>query len=301
MKFKNIPILLILSLLSLYSCGGDSGGGNGNAQEEQAPGSNDIGTYDSEVTTTERDEFNQDVSRLGTLPIEGSRIKKFSQVFNGTQSPAVKEFVDTRINYVLSSTTDIESRISVSGPLSLFNAETVATNIGMALWYQAKVLEPANLEFEINNTSLPVDSGRVGIIQIGNIFPRLSTIEQISTIVHEARHSDCTGGILRSDIERLRNGQVPENKKCGHVHVICPPGHPLEGEFACDSHPWGAYAVGFLYAGTIALACDGCSEAEKTVAEAVSIDSSTRLLYDVNDLLDGRLGEPDMTNSTTER
>lgn len=296
---KKISILLILSLLSLSSCGGDSDNNSG-IQEEQAS-DNGIGAYDSEVSSTEREEFNQDVQRLENLPIDGSQIKKFPQVFGGTQSSNVKQFVDDRINYVLSVNTDIESRISVSGPLALFNAETVATNIGMALWYQAKVLEPADLGFEINNNLLPVDSGRIGIIQLGNVFPRLSTIEQISTIVHEARHSDCTGGILRSDIERLSDGEVPENKKCGHVHVICPPGHPLEGVYACDSHPWGAYAVGFLYAGTVALACKNCSETERTVAEAVSIDSSTRLLYDVNDLLDGRLGEPDMSNSTVER
>jgi len=285
----------LLGFISLYSCG-DSNGGNG-VQEETVPVDNGLLTYDQEVSSGKRLQFNQDIETQKSLQIDGSKIRRFNDIFGGPKSSDVISFMDTRINYVIDSETDINNRILVR-ELNAVQPETVATNIGMGLWQLSLALESQKIDFEINDSPVPINSGRTGIIQLGSIFDRLSTSERFGTLVHEARHSDCTGGMLQSDIERIRNNQQPLNYKCGHRHEICPGGHPYEGSFACDAHPWGAYVVQSIFAASIALTCANCSESQKTVAEAISIDSASRLLYDLNELLEGRLGPPDMSDSS---
>ncbi len=140
----------------------------------------------------------------------------------------------------------------------------------------------------------------MGVMKFGATFGNLHPVEQVRILIHEARHSDCTGGVLASDLERFENRQPMKRHECGHSHALCPSG-PLEGEFACDEHPWGAYVVDAIYSGAVSLTCTNCSETDKTVAEAMSLDSISRLTYDFSDLMNGRFGAPDMSSSTQVR
>jgi hypothetical protein len=74
----------------------------------------------------------------------------------------------------------------------------------------------------------------------------------------------------------LTAGQLPENRSCGHLHTICASGD-YEGLPACDGKPWGAYAMGWLFANEIVEKCETCSESMRQMAMAVAIDSLTRL------------------------
>lgn len=288
-----LMLFLVLTVTGLISCG-DGGGGSSSPSNEDAPGGV---AYDAELSETEKEAMDESLITISSLILDGSQIRRFSEVFGGNTSANVMNFLGDRINWILSSSTDIEDRVTINS----LNAETLATNQGTALWFTGKVIEPRTLQIEINDQNLPIPSTRVGIIQLGGVFTRISTIQQMTTLIHEARHSDCTGGILASDIERMKNGLLPDNHVCGHIHEICPPGHELEGEFACDSHPWGAYAVNTLYAYALAYECSSCTESQSITAEIITFDSISRLLYDVDDLLDGRYGNPDMSSSTDVR
>lgn len=297
MKFKALLFFISFQFI-LSSCGGSRNGGNNQEREENQGGG--ILIYDNELSSKEVNALDKDFEIFNDRILDGSNIRRFSDVFSGNNSSDVYNYLDERLNYILSATTKLEDRVTRTSN-SIFEATTLASNQGTALWFEAIIRSPENLEIEINNKKILINSSRIGIVQLGEAFPTLGTIWQLNTLVHEARHSDCSGGIYASDIERLKNDQLPLNHACGHIHDICPLGHDLEGEYACDSHAWGAYAIESIYAAGIAFSCGNCSETEKSVSEQILIDSASRLLYDIEDLLDGLLGKPDMTSSAIIR
>ena len=310
MRSPHCLLMMLLLLAGYVSCGGNSDDSDGQQREEDGgntggPGGADI-TFDSEMNSQERSEVNASTRAMRDYVIDGNQIRRFGQIFGGNNSSNVVNFFETRVNYVLSASTDLDGRIAESNGSGLSTQlsaapETLASNPSSILWYISKASEPQDIVFEINGRYIDIPSSRVGIIQLGTPYLRLETVQQVTTLVHEARHSDCTGGALASDIERIQAGLPPLNNKCGHAHVLCPEGHPYEGTFACDAHPWGAYVVGAIYASAVALTCTSCSETDKTVAEAMAIDSISRPLYDVNDLLNGEFGPPDMSSSNQVR
>lgn len=311
-KFSLI-LALLFTTLTLVSCSGDSGGGSSPApQEEGSTGGTTGGTtngsltYDSELPAKERHALDTSTETMSALVIDGRQIRSFSQIFGGNKSSNVAQYFDTRVNYALSASTNIDDRFVVSVQpdnlvLALSEGVVMASNLSYYLWYESKAREPDLVQFEINGKTLKISSTRIGVMQIGDPYVGLTTIEQVTILVHEARHSDCTGGTLASDIERWRSGLIPLNHACAHLHALCPPGHPLAGEYACDEHPWGAYIIGAIYAAAISVTCSSCTETQKAIAEISSMESLTRLLYDLGDLLNGRFGPPNMSSSNQVR
>lgn len=297
---RSACFVVFLSLTMLVSCGSDDDDSSSAQQQQTAT---DI-TFDNELTGRERQALVESSNAMASLTIDGSQIRRFTEVFGGSLSANVVNYFNERVNYALSADTDLESRLVVAADASAaraLEAQTVALNPSSVLWFISKVSEPEqDVQFLINNTPVDITSSRIGVMQFGDIFSEIRTLEQVRTLVHEARHSDCTGGVLASDLERFENRQPMVNHKCGHSHARCPDG-PLEGEFACDDHPWGAYAVDTIYSGAVALTCTNCSETDKQVAEAMTLDGISRLTYDFNELLNGGFGAPDMSSSTEVR
>ncbi len=232
----------------------------------------------------------------------GTAASWYGQVFNGNGSLDAVRNMDERVNYVLPESVKLEDRLGVAeDPLT--DAVTVASNIGTILFFVQKSNPDKKLYFKIGNAKVGLDSSRVGIIRLGPGYTMeklkdgtpLTAVFRTATLVHEGRHSDCTGGLKASDLELLKLGQIPVNKNCGHLHVKCPPGHDLAGYYACDGHPWGAYAVGAVYNAKLARACANCSELEKQQALLFAADSLSRVLS-MEDLLAGKQGAPDMTS-----
>lgn len=292
-------LLTLLLIFSLWGCGGR----RGSTEQKQETIDVVILTYDKDLTSSEQSALDESTRRLWTIVVDGNRVRRFNDVFGGSSSKNVANFFDSRVNYALSSETDLRGRIVTDLVSSIQGEEpeTLALNPSSVLWYLAKVNEPEKIKFHVNDKLLDISSSRIGIMQFGESFSKLDPILQVTTLIHEARHSDCTGGALRSDLERFKNNERLLNHKCGHTHVQCPVGHPYEGAFACDEHPWGAYIVGALYAGAVALTCVNCLEQEKTLADSISLDSLQRLLYNLDQLLDGKLGPADMSSSNTVR
>lgn len=288
-------ILLLLSLLFLLACGKDN---DDKSSEQRQEGQGGV-VFDTELSEREATALSESISTISDLPIDGSQIRRFAEVFGGNSSSHVAVFFDERVNYALSASTELENRLVITSTFifSPTNAETLASNPSLPLWYFAKINEPSIVGVLINNEQIPVDSSRIGLIQVGEIYPRLDSIQQATTLVHEARHSDCTGGALASDLDRYRNGELPINNLCGHLHVKCPENHPYENEYACDEKPWGAYVIGAMYAVAVSQTCSTCSGSQRTTAEAMALDSLSRALYDIEDLFNGRFGPPDMSSS----
>jgi hypothetical protein len=163
---------------------------------------------------------------------------------------------------------------------------------------------PTEFGFKIGAREIPLTSSRVGIVKMGELYAKkkrsgayvLPSVMRQSTLIHEARHSDCTGGITKADIERYKQDEMIENSKCGYMHSICPKGHQYEGYYACDDMAWGAYSVEAVYTAFVDKSCGNCTEAEKQVALAGAIDALSRVMV-ADDMLAGKLGEPDMSSS----
>jgi hypothetical protein len=114
--------------------------------------------------------------------------------------------------------------------------------------------------------------------------------------MHEARHSDCTGGISNNDLAILRashntreTDRTFNNRACGHMHTYCPAGHTFEKYLACDDRPWGAYAIQYVYLRALLTTYQG---ADRAIMDASVVDTRSRLLMDV-----GSMGRPDMSSA----
>lgn len=270
---------------------------------------------DSDLSCDERSLVAGDLERALQLRIEAPGGSYFDKAFSGTDQSDLIRYLRKRVRYVLSESTDVNARLSLDEgervPFSRSADQSgssygqvylVALNIGTALWFDSLTEGNSRVSLSVNGHGVPIDSSRVGIIQLGNGYTlqdertgkyAFSPIVRISTFVHEARHSDCTGGVSPPDLSCIRNGALPRNLECGHLHVTCPAGHPYAGITACDDSPWGAYSIQAVFDATLEKYCANCSLTERLEARAVALDAIERVLI-AQPMLDGQYGDPDM-------
>lgn len=278
--------------------------------------------------------------------------KAFVKIFGGVSGRDVFHFLNERMKKIVSSddaiqllTNDgknIEKTSWAVQPdfnerLKKAGAEVKAANLG-AVIFLAGVINNVDLKIRFaDGETVEADSPRVGLIQLGSGYRaklvqkngeaaggeqkiwqdfkgiKLPSVIRQATLLHEARHSDCTGGLTATDLEPVRDATsyetfVRDFKKpqCTHFHVICPEDHSLAGLPACDALPWGAYSVDLIYlAAKLATfkASDGdaISESEgghvaMQLIEAAAADRISRLTFSAEDMLNEKMGEPDMSS-----
>ncbi len=265
--------------------------------------------FDSELTPAEAGQVNAAMGYLSARTVQGENVRWFREIFGGVDVPALLGFLEQRLHYILSGNTKIESRVRINAEPVVFQPRQEsllseeddsgrgATNLA-SLWFLKKAVEPEKLQFVINDQLISVESTRIGIIQLGPAFVTAPPPIQVGVLLHEGRHSDCTGGIWKSDILRTREGEDPLGVSCGHLHARCPVGHEYAGLYACDEEAWGAYSVNFIYWAAVARTCTDCPEEERVLTEAAALDAATRILVDVPAMVRGDFGAPDMTSST---
>jgi hypothetical protein len=274
-------------------------------------------TLDPALSQTEKNLLASDLNTLLNYKFEmgseGGAL--FEKIFGGqTSLSVVTGYLHDRVKYVVPESAELRNRLLVavpsgSGPLpgvlrDSQRAYRMAANIGMALWLQAELARPQVLAFAVGQQPVVLDSSRVGIMQLGEGYTKkkafggykFPAIQRIATFIHEARHSDCTGGISEAELAALARGETIPSHSCGHRHVVCPEGHELAGLPACDAHAWGAYSVEAIFTLALAKACTSCSEKDKNLAVAAYFDAISRVLV-AKDMLAGRLGAPDMSSS----
>lgn len=312
-------LFLILSLIFLASCGG-SGGGGGSDREETTTGGTEGGstggtttggtttggtttggsvnfdvTLDSALTASERSAVNGSINLLETIRIDGSKTDGFSEVFGGNSESNVVSYMENRVNYVVSEFTDHNSRILVPSSPALRKLQVYASNSSVLFWYIDQYFsQGGGAKYVISNVPREINSSRIGIIQLGDIFGSSDTITQAITLVHEARHSDCPDGALASDIVNfVEHGFSPLNKSCGQLHGSC-------GGNSCDQFAWGPYAIDYIYSISIVNGCTSCSFTEKQQAQ-INANMVQDAAFDIEGTMNGSHGRPDMSNSTQVR
>jgi hypothetical protein len=263
---------------------------------------------DPNLTKLEREVLEKDIKRFLEVDVEIPSTSLAGQTFGGENLDAVAGFLNERIQYVLSSSTRVEDHVAMGRLKSLAVSMTGARNVGTSLFLESTILflrSGAMLGFKnFEGVTEAVTSPRVGIMQLGELYkhPELignadASLERMGILIHEARHSDCTGGLSQGDLDLLQSGRLPINNSCGHSHVKCQSGS-LAGLYACENHAWGAYYTGAMFDGAIAKTCIGCTEAEKQVGKISAFDSLSRIHPVVlKAMKDGILGAPDMSHS----
>lgn len=259
---------------------------------------------DPAMGASERSRLESDLALIPRLAIDGSRIRFFRQAYGGTDGASVARFVAERVRYVLPRGVRLEDRVEVVGadvdPAELTleqDPDVLAQNVGTPLWFLREALRPARVTLRFGDERIEITSSRVGIIALGPGYTgEVPELTRVATQVHEARHSDCTGGLEREDLARVAAGGLPSNAGCGHLHADCPAGHPLAGLAACDGHPWGAYAIELLYSLAVADTCRGCTGEQREVARATALDAASRVLQ-LERLVDGDFGAPDVSSA----
>ena len=293
----------------------------GSSQSALDPGFASLNTgiqFDSQMSNSDSNLVQRDLVRLSQLQItsrpDSISSQYFRQSFSDGGNPDVMHFLTQRIHYFVPLGINFADRLtgstSDSDTLSRRLATTsgggmvMATNLGVGLWFEQLASGSGPKGFLISDTRVPITSTRIGIVELGAGYSNSSVtqLQRMATLVHEARHSDCTGGLSAQDIERIRDQnlpaeeRVPANRSCGHLHVDCPQGHDLAGIPACDQHAWGAYSIEMVFAENVAYLCTNCTEEERQQARMTYFDSKLRVLV-IKDMLLGRYGIPDMSSS----
>lgn len=264
--------------------------------------------FDPALPISQRNLLIDDIHGLYEQDLKVASRGYFQMVFGGSTSIDVLRYLDARVNYFVPASIQLDDRIEAWELSQWFGwlpgrkdkPVTIARNVGIQLWYLQLANYPRILTFSIGGSRLLIDSPRIGIVQLDKGYrsddPRIS---RISTLVHEARHSDCPQGSSRDDVERLMRGDFPLDRSCGNLHVICPEGHEYAGYAACDGDPWGAYAVEAIYLETARRHCVSCSREEKEIARIKALDSNSRVLV-LREMLMGKHGPPKMSSIGAE-
>lgn len=252
---------------------------------------------------------------------------RFEQVFGGTSGTHVRQFVDERIKYFLSIDdlwTGTQSSSGASqekgqkpGWTRTDNAEQMqayvgAANYGVQVWLQSLINQaPATVILKSGRT-IPVRSSRVGIMligpaynagmrnQMGSVVPFPQEYRQ-SILIHEARHSDCVGGVTQEDLVIARGAtsysefmERFKSKRCGHLHSLCTEGD-FQGLPACDSMLWGSYGIQALYL-EAALKQTPVGTEKYQLLLSTFMDTKSRLIFDYDqDMIEG-LEDPELNS-----
>lgn len=154
----------------------------------------------------------------------------------------------------------------------------VMSNIGAGLYMMGKQRQILLALKKSDGNVVPLLSPHGGIIQIGEglLFKKFqinqehpaaaaNSVSRLSTLFHEARHSDGHGATL------------------AFGHAYCPEGHAYAGYPACDKNLNGPYTVGAQVMKSLAQGCGDCSIREKTILKAMEADSRSRILKTFKD------------------
>jgi|GEM_PF-4865105 len=278
-------------------------------------------SFDSSLSADERTLARQDMSSIArqAYTIESpANAELVKRVFGGADARDVLRYLSDRVRVFVGPSVSVKSsgEVGASGGMTLSEIQArtgmesdqalpfsineeksrvTAQNVGTVAWYFSYLMGLPLVV--VAGSTYPVSSMRAGII---SLMPGYTSVQRIrresvnydirlstpATLVHEARHSDCSTALTAVDGARLRATRTEKgeydlpqgNTTCGHLHVMCPKGHPLEGKPACDDHFWGSYQLGWMYSAMVAELCTNCSDGEIARAQIAAEDSRTRIL-----------------------
>jgi hypothetical protein len=327
----------LLRKLSLYVAipslmvGALSGCGGGNTPSDDDPAT----TPPAQLLQSDLQSL-PNISTVGPQQYDILTKGEFSGVFGGTSTADIVTYLNDRVHYYLTKDDDAgvyPAKFKIDGwekdgsdtsdkhrirSASLFehsgNVVVGAINIGTQLWLDGLV-NNVDVKLILGDQEIPVDSSRVGIVMLGEGYTDKIRDEEghwmdqpafirQGILLHEARHSDCTGGVSDDDLEVARHAtsaqefaQETKMTTCGHLHSFCPKDMKPYGNLpACDNEAWGAYSVEATFLS--AMSVGDLSEVDKNIALASAIDRASRVEVGMHGLIHLKsAGAPDMSTS----
>ncbi len=225
---------------------------------------------------------------VGAIEFDRENNNTFSQVFGGTSGKHVSKFFSDRIEtWAVGNPSDVfvfsannlkyenwlKPKSSVKSAITepAMVGSVLAFNLSPLLWIQMLLENHPYIVVYVKGETVSIQSIRDGLMVITENYPQyyqanqcdwkeVPQTERQAILIHEARHSDCTGGISVAELEILRSAENKEdaftkfqNRRCGHLHVKCEHLPELKGVEACDRHAWGAHAVQSVFLGAAIL------------------------------------------------
>jgi hypothetical protein len=306
-------LAIIALLIGFSSCGTGSDSDTKDVSQDQLLASDlaDLGSYKS----------------AGAIQYDQQNNGIFTQIFGGTTSADLTNYLNTRVHYYIDKDQDVSispadfqnmgwTQETLLKTLADTNndATVCAVNVSIEYWILG-LLNNTLVTFNFNDQNVPLTSARTGIVVLGDGYSDTIAIKdgqgnsntvslpafyRQSILLHEARHSDCTGGLSDFQLSRISQetsaAEFSANDDagtCGHLHIMCPSGD-YQGLYACDDEIYGAYGVQdvFLDAAELQLQIDNPDSVEDHLAIMMEVDTKSRLLDD------GRGAEyPDMSST----
>ena len=315
---KTLPLFLILACL-VSACGKSS-----------TTSSNDAESSRIALAQSDADQF-KNFNSGGGQAVDQAFNQTFTKIFGGNDAASVQRYFNDRVHHFVDSkkisfladgketnTNWLNGPSAQSGanpsPTPDITNEIQALNITTPLWLDGLV-NGIHIELKDGNgNTYPIDSTRSGIVELGAAY--LTTIQSDSgqtypipvearqaILVHEARHSDCTGGFSGAQLTELQNVTDSDDfvakfplMNCGHLHQKCAAGD-YAGIEACDGEAFGAYTMGAIYA--LAGMHNNTDEVAVQILRANFFDYLSRVQnnIDMHAVLTGQIAiTPDMTS-----
>ncbi len=270
-----------------------------------------------------------DLNALSSLNEKGPRAYdassngRFYQIFGGYSGKNVRDFINERIQYYFKASDGyslsppdqkiIHRNWIYKGLESIDDTNVLAFNFGTQIWIQG-LLDRTTYTVTLDKGQVvPATSSRVGIVGLtaryvkylpknDNSSTEIPIEFRQSTIIHEARHSDCTDGITESDLNRIRQAQSYSEfihnshaRKCGHFHSPCETGD-LKGLLACDLDPWGSYGIQMIFLeGVINNIKPGAAAWQ--ILNAKILDNKSRVQFGYLRMIYSQAHHPNMNSS----
>lgn len=275
-------IALSLLALSLFSCAKDT-------EKKKFPMKTSVGRihFDSSVTENEAGALVASLEHLAENRLLNSdpRLLRILNVDSG-DGPTVRAWLEERVQLIVGESfkgnrfKTVERDYTFENPGVMPDAwrnraseekqgTLVMANYGALAYLEGKEKGMLfGLDTSTTLGTLRFTSPRTGMLIVGEgllkVVPAGNRLAerafQLSTLLHEARHSDGNG------------------KSLAFVHAECPAGHSFEGVNACDEAGNGPYVIDALAMKSMLDTCLACSASERTIMEGQVTDSFGRVL-----------------------
>ena len=316
--------LVLLGKLTLVFALGWVGGGCGRANESLTWRSIGNIQFDPNMDAAHFKLLKDDFKLLDSLaPTEGqaAQLKNILKIQDVTSS-SLTGWLEERVKFVVGESFNIKNVFRVSStemfwpePPTPYHRELFsdfaisydhtfsATNPGSNIYdYCEQGNKVCGLELD-GVGLVQVKSPRIGFVQLfDKLFSDLSLsgdkslkdrsqedifyrIHRLSTIFHEARHSDgnkSSPGVPADHalVKKDRSQNITRKGTRNFVHVMCPKGHELQDQYACDLSLNGPYKIQALIAEVLAKSCSTCSASTLSIIETYVSKLNNRLVED---------------------
>lgn len=252
--------------------------------------------FSKSVPSEQKKLLTRDMFFLANQPYQSDA--KLAQMMEipSTDGLTILNWIDNRMIRIVGESFDLEKNISVvnqsffpepsetpniptfantpgggSGDGGSSTVKTVMSNLGGAVYISGK-LNHAMFSLKVDDSNINMSSPRLGVFKVGEglfdskgmlkstVDSKISTYFRLSTLVHEARHSDGRG------------------VSAGFLHAICPSGHRFEGYAGCDASSNGPYTIEGQFLKVAMQNCKDCSPGELELMNKLMADSFSRMV-----------------------